>query len=97
MSRSDFNGAVRRDAKTLDHVPIAWCKEYGDGKVFYMSLGHNEKVWLDPRYMDCITAAIKWIRGDIKADATPNPEVSAAQREKGKADLAAKLEASPAK
>ncbi len=25
------------------HVPIAWCKEYGDGKAFHMSLGHNEQ------------------------------------------------------
>ena len=29
------------------HVPIAWCKDYGDGKVFHMSLGHNEGVWED--------------------------------------------------
>ena len=97
MSRSDFNGAVQKDASNLSHVPIAWCKEYGDGKVFYISLGHNEKVWLDQRYMDTLLSAIKWIRGDIKADAKPNPEVSAAEAAKGKADIAAKVTEKAAK
>jgi len=97
MSRSDFNNTVKRDAPNLSHVPIAWCKEYGGGKVFYMSLGHNEKVWLDPRYMDTLTAASKRIRGDIKADAKPNPDVSAAEAEKGQADIKAKLETADAK
>src|SRR4051794_25494197 len=47
MSRSELNDTVKKDANNLSHVPIAWCKEYGDGKVFYISLGHNEKTWLD--------------------------------------------------
>jgi type 1 glutamine amidotransferase len=97
MSRSELNDTVRKDAANLSHVPIAWCKEYGDGKVFYISLGHNEKTWLDPRYMDTILAAIKWIRGDITAAAKPNPDVSAAEATKGKADITAKIAEQPAK
>ena len=31
--------------------PIAWCKEYGKGRVFYTSLGHREDVW-DPAWKD---------------------------------------------
>jgi hypothetical protein len=31
--------------------PIAWCKEYGKGRVFYTSLGHREDVW-DPTWPD---------------------------------------------
>ena len=27
------------------HFPVSWCKPYGDGKVFYTSLGHREDVW----------------------------------------------------
>ncbi len=30
------------------HVPIAWVKNYGDGKVLHMSLGHREDVWTNP-------------------------------------------------
>src|ERR1035441_6194257 len=31
--------------------PVAWCKEYGKGRVFYTSLGHREDVW-DPAWPD---------------------------------------------
>jgi hypothetical protein len=71
------------------HVPIAWCKEYGQGKVFHMSLGHNEAVWENPAYMQSMLGGIKWILGHEKGDATPNPELSAAQEAKAKADAEA--------
>jgi type 1 glutamine amidotransferase len=67
------------------HVPIAWCKEYGQGKAFHMSLGHNEAVWADPRYQQSLLGGIKWILGMEKADATPNPELDAKENEKAKA------------
>jgi len=35
------------------HFPVSWCKPYGDGKVFYTSLGHREDVWdTDPAIKD---------------------------------------------
>ncbi len=71
------------------HVPIAWCKEYGNGKVFHMSLGHNEAVWANPLYLDSMLGGIKWILGLESGDATPNPDVSQAQEAKAKADFEA--------
>ena len=70
-------------------IPIAWCKEYGEGKVFHMSLGHNEAVWADPRYQQSILGGIKWILGQEKAGTTPNPEVYVRETELGKAVLEA--------
>ena len=61
------------------HVPVAWVKSYGDGKVYVNNLGHNESTWADPRFLDSVTNSVKWIRGDVKGDSTPNPELSAAQ------------------
>jgi type 1 glutamine amidotransferase len=29
---------------TPGHFPVAWCKDYGAGKVFYTSLGHREDI-----------------------------------------------------
>ena len=75
--------------KEAYHVPIAWVKEYGDGKVLHMSLGHREDVWTNPKYMQSLLGGVKWILGHEKGDATPNPEVSAAQEKKAKADKAA--------
>ena len=67
------------------HVPVAWAKEYGEGKMFYTNLGHNEATWTKPPFLDSVVAAVKWIRGDVKGDATPNPEVSRKEEEKAKA------------
>ena len=71
------------------HVPIAWVKNYGDGKVLHMSLGHREDVWTNPKYMESLLGGIKWILGQQPGDATPNPELSSAQEAKAKADVEA--------
>lgn len=71
------------------HVPIAWVKEYGEGKAMHMSLGHREDVWTNPKYRESLLGGIKWIMGLEKGDATPNPELSAAQEAKAKADTEA--------
>jgi uncharacterized protein len=70
-------------------VPIAWVKQYGEGRVLHMSLGHREDVWTNPRYMQSLLGGVNWILGTEEGDATPNPEVSKAQDEKSKADTAA--------
>jgi uncharacterized protein len=92
IGRSKFDAEVQKRIKQPYHIPIAWCKDYGDGKVFYISLGHNEAVWADPRYRDSILGGIKWILGQSPGNAAPNPDVSATELEKGKADVAAKTD-----
>jgi type 1 glutamine amidotransferase len=71
------------------HIPIAWCKEYGNGKAFHMSLGHNEAVWQNEMFLQSMLGGVKWIIGQEKGDATPNPDLSKAQEEKAKADTEA--------
>jgi type 1 glutamine amidotransferase len=71
------------------HVPIAWVKNYGEGKVLHMSLGHREDVWTNPKYMESVLGGIRWILGHEAGDATPNPDLSSAQEAKAKADVAA--------
>ena len=73
--------------KTPGDYPIAWCKMYGKGRVFYTSLGHREDVW-DPDWTDKsgqrenprevsasyqkhILGGIKWALGLEKGDASP--------------------------
>jgi type 1 glutamine amidotransferase len=35
------------------HFPVSWSKSYGDGRVFYTSLGHREDIWdADPALKD---------------------------------------------
>ncbi len=72
------------------HVPVCWIKDYGDGRVYFNNLGHNETSWADERYLESITQAIHWIRGEVELDATPNPELSEAQEKKAAADAEGK-------
>jgi len=67
------------------HVPILWVKEYGEGKVMHMSLGHREDVWTNPTYMKSLLGGIEWMLGRAEGDATPNPELSAVEEKKAKA------------
>lgn len=67
------------------HVPVAWVKSWGSGKVYVNNLGHNETSWTDPRYQKSIVNAIRWIRGDVSGESAPNPELSAAQEKLAKA------------
>jgi uncharacterized protein len=68
------------------HVPVLWVKNYGDGKVMHMSLGHNESVWASDTYRKSLLGGIRWVLNLEEGDATPNPEVSAEQEKKAKAD-----------
>jgi uncharacterized protein len=56
---------------TPGDYPIAWCKQFGKGKVFYTSLGHREEVWDSQTYQDHILGAIRWALGIEPGDATP--------------------------
>jgi len=72
------------------HVPICWIKTIGEGKLYYNNLGHNETSWTNPQYLESITQAVKWIRGEMECDARPNPQVSQKFEEKSQKDFAEK-------
>ena len=51
--------------------PISWCRQHGQGNVFYTSLGHNESVWENAAYQQHLLGGIKWALGLEPGDATP--------------------------
>ena len=75
----------KTELKKPYHVPILWVKEYGEGKVMHMSLGHREDIWTNPTYMQSMLGGIRWVLNLDEGDATPNPELSAAEDAKAKA------------
>jgi hypothetical protein len=64
-----------KEPKRPLHVPVAWCKGHGKGKVFYTSLGHRQDVWENPAFQQHLIGAIRWGLTLEKGDATPNPDV----------------------
>jgi len=52
--------------------PETWAQAYGDGRVFYTSLGHREDIWLNPKFQDLLFGGIAYATGQVQADVTPN-------------------------
>lgn len=69
-------------------VPVAWAKDWGQGKVFVNNMGHNPSTWTNPAFQDSVIGAIKWIRGHAPAAVPVNPELS--KQEDAKAAAAVK-------
>lgn len=63
---SDLNVLLKLDpnapgTESGRSYPLAWTREQGKGRVFYMALGHRDTVWKDQRFMDTITAGLRWV------------------------------------
>lgn len=57
-----------------DHdFAVAWAKMYGNGRVFYSTLGHTEQAWDTPGVQTMYLEAIKWALKLTDADVTPRP------------------------
>ncbi len=44
----------------VDDFVVAWTNEFGKGKVFSTTLGHNTETVSDPRYLDMVTRGLLW-------------------------------------
>ena len=88
FTRANVHGLLGLDkhpnTKAPGDHPIAWCKEFGKGRVFYTSLGHREDVWDDEwskdrknskevakAYQQHILGGIKWALGLEPGDGKP--------------------------
>lgn len=67
-------------------VPVSWVKEYGEGRVFYTNLGHNEKTWTDKRFLAHVEGGLRWALRLADGDVTPNHELQAELEAKAKKD-----------
>ena len=54
-------------------IPISWLRSYGQGRLFYCSLGHNRQVYWHPQILQHYLAGIQFALGDLEADTTPIP------------------------
>jgi hypothetical protein len=77
ISDFDYRGSrvlLRLDQRSVDLTkpdvhqrfygwPLAWTRSYGQGRVFYMALGHEASVWKDVRYQRILANALLWSIG----------------------------------
>jgi type 1 glutamine amidotransferase len=63
--KSDMNvRGIRRDDGDFG---VSWARQWGDGRVFYCSLGHNHHIYWHPVVVRHYLAGIQWAIGDLKA------------------------------
>jgi hypothetical protein len=61
-SKLDYNNNPRVHRSDRDFA-VAWSKMYGNGRVFYSTLGHTKESWDDPDISKMYFEAIKWVLG----------------------------------
>jgi len=71
------------DPKRPYHVPVAWVRIYGEGRLFYTNLGHNRSTWENEMYQAHLLAGIRWALKQIDGPSEPNPDTQALEFAKG--------------
>lgn len=78
FSRSRVHVLLSLDASSVDlnkpavhrtdkDFALAWCRNYGSGRVFYTALGHRPEVWQDERFQQLILGAVRWAIDSAKS------------------------------
>ncbi len=71
----DFSDEKTQEAAPEIHdAPISWVRDYGKGRVFYCSIGHNHNHLWNTKILKHYLAGIQFAFGDLKADTTPTVE-----------------------
>lgn len=53
--------------------PVGWVKPWGEGKVFYLALGHDVKACQNPFFKDFFTGGVEWAANPAPDTAEPDP------------------------
>ena len=61
---TDSVDAQKQGVKRTDgDFALAWTRDYGDGRMFYTALGHEDAVWQDERFQRLVVNGIVWAMG----------------------------------
>jgi type 1 glutamine amidotransferase len=72
--------------RPMDHdYAVSWLNKYGEGRVFYCSLGHAEATYWNPVVLKHYLAGLQFVLGDLEADASPSGTLSPERLEENKA------------
>jgi len=72
LDMTDRATAGRRGKRADRDNAISWIREFGKGRVFYCSLGHNNHIFWNKAVLAHYLAGIQYALGDLQADATPS-------------------------
>jgi uncharacterized protein len=68
---------VKTPLKMPHHVPVAWVREIGQGRLFYNNFGHTPSTWRDEKFLQHLVDGTRWALRLESGSAEPNPDVQA--------------------
>jgi type 1 glutamine amidotransferase len=70
--KMSFMDRLKESSPRPDHdYGVSWIKRDGQGRVFYMSIGHDERQYAIKPVMEHLLAGMQYVLGDQKADDAP--------------------------
>jgi type 1 glutamine amidotransferase len=71
--KMSFMDKLKESNPRPDHdFGLSWIKKDGQGRVFYMALGHNERIYAMTPMLEHLLAGMQYALGDLKADDSPS-------------------------
>jgi type 1 glutamine amidotransferase len=71
MSTKTTRRILPARSQDLD-FPMSWIRRHGQGRVFYLGLGHSAPVYWNPALLQHLLAGIQYALGDLEADDSPD-------------------------
>lgn len=76
--KMSFMDRLKESNPRPDHdYGVSWIKRDGQGRVFYMSIGHDERQYAIKPIMEHLLAGMQYVLGDLKADDSPSKKKTA--------------------
>jgi type 1 glutamine amidotransferase len=72
LETKDMDPVKGKAYQDLPQHPVAWVKMFGQGRVFYNSMGQEPPVWDSELFQVTMQAGLDWALGKTDADLTPN-------------------------
>lgn len=78
LTSIDYDRMSAEDRALEDHpradrdYGISWIRREGDGRVFYLALGHSERIYAMTPVLEHLLAGVQYALGDLNADDTPS-------------------------
>ena len=76
--KTDLSG--KKPERDDDDYALAWVRNYGRGRVFYSTIGHDASIFWDPQMLKFYLGAIQFVLGDLPAPTTPSAKLTPAIR-----------------
>jgi type 1 glutamine amidotransferase len=62
--------------RTDGDFALSWIKNYGKGRVFYFSFGHDHHIFWEPALLQHLLDGLQFVLGDLKCDTTPSSMIN---------------------